>query len=289
MEKKPTRIKRKSQGMEVFKRFCKNPLAVTGAVLFILIYGTCLLAPLIAPYSYEEMIDGAVFAAPSAQHLFGCDRFGRDLFSRMLYGGIYSITMGLVCTVVSSIIGIALGAIAGFFGQIADNIVMRFTDILQAIPGVLLAMVISTVLGPGLVNTMIALSIGGISMNARMLRGLVLQIRSAEFVEAASSINCSKFRIIVKHVIPNTFGPLLVGITMGVGGVIMSSASLSFVGLGVQPPTPEWGALLTEGRNYMTLYPYLLIFPGLAIGLFSLATCFMGDGLRDAMDPRLKK
>ncbi|MBR6090882.1 MAG: ABC transporter permease, partial [Anaerolineaceae bacterium] len=186
-------------------------------------------------------------------------------------------------------LGLVLGAIAGFFGQTADNIVMRLCDVFQAIPGILLSMVISTALGPGVVNTIIALSIAGIPGTARMLRSLILQIRSSDYIEAAASINCSSFRIIFKHILPNTFGPILVGCTMGIGGTIMQAASLSFLGLGIQPPIPEWGALLNEGRNYFTLYPHLLIFPGLAIGLLSFATCVMGDGLRDAMDPRLKK
>ena len=157
------------------------------------------------------------------------------------------------------------------------------------IPGILLAMVISTALGPGVVNTVIALSIAGIPATARMLRGLILQIRNCDYIEAAGSINCSNARIIFKHILPNTFGPILVGCTMGIGGTIMQAASLSFLGLGIQAPIPEWGALLNEGKNYFTLYPYLLIYPGLAIGILSFATCTMGDGLRDAMDPRLKK
>jgi len=283
------KVKKTSQKREIFRRFCHNPLAVTGMVIFGIFIILSLLAPIIAPYDYAAMDGKAVFQAPSMTHLFGTDKFGRDLFSRMLWGGRYSIIMGIAATVIGTFIGIVLGAIAGYFGQVADNIVMRLCDIFQAIPGILLSMIISTVLGPGIGNTILALSIGGLAGNARMLRSLVLQIRGSEYISAASSINCSNIRIIFKHILPNTFGPILVGATMGVGGVIMQAASLSFIGLGVQPPTPEWGALLTEGRDYITLYPYLLIFPGLAIGLLSLSTCIMGDGLRDAMDPRLKK
>ena len=266
----------------------KNPLSVIGMVLFVIFVVLALLAPYICKYDYSAM-STETFRAPSAEHLFGTDKFGRDLFSRILYGGRYSIFMGIAATIIGTVIGLVLGAIAGFFGQTADNVVMRILDIIQAIPGILLAMVISTALGPGVVNTVIALSIAGIPGTARMLRSLILQIRNSDYIEAAGSINCSNARIIFKHILPNTFGPILVGCTMGIGGTIMQAASLSFLGLGIQAPIPEWGALLNEGKNYFTLYPYLLIYPGLAIGLLSFATCTMGDGLRDAMDPRLKK
>lgn len=283
-----TKIKKTSQGLEVFKRFMKNPLSVIGMTIFVIFIVLALLAPYICKYDYAAM-STETFRAPSAEHLFGTDKFGRDLFSRILYGGRYSIFMGIAATIIGTVIGLVLGAIAGFFGQTADNVVMRILDVIQAIPGILLAMVISTALGPGVVNTVIALSIAGIPATARMLRGLILQIRNCDYIEAAGSINCSNIRIIFKHILPNTFGPILVGCTMGIGGTIMQAASLSFLGLGIQAPIPEWGALLNEGKNYFTLYPYLLIYPGLAIGILSFATCTMGDGLRDAMDPRLKK
>ncbi|MCM1037770.1 MAG: ABC transporter permease [Ruminococcus sp.] len=286
---KAGKAKKTNQSLEVFKRFCKNPLAIIGFVIFVIFVFASVFAPVLAKYDYATMYGDLVFQSPSLEHPFGCDRFGRDLFSRVLYGGRYSITLGILGVVLSTLLGMVFGSIAGFFGQTADNIVMRFMDILQAIPGILLSMVIATVLGPGMVNTVIALSVGAIPGTCRMLRGTILQIRSNEYIEAASSINCSKARIIIKHVIPNTFAPVLVGATMGIGGTIMQAASLSFIGLGVQQPTPEWGALLSDGRNYITLYPHLIIFPGLAIGLISLAACLLGDGLRDAMDPKLKK
>jgi len=284
----PVKAKKTSQSLEVFKRFLQNPLSVIGMVLFALFILLSILAPYICKYGYSEFTSD-IFAAPSSEHLFGTDKFGRDLFSRILYGGRYSIFMGIAATILGTGLGLVLGAVAGFFGQVADNIVMRLCDVFQAIPGILLSMVISTALGPGVVNTIIALSIAGIPGTARMLRSLILQIRNSDYIEAAASINCSSSRIIFKHILPNTFGPILVGCTMGIGGTIMQAASLSFLGLGIQPPIPEWGALLNEGRNYFTLHPHLLIFPGLAIGILSFATCVMGDGLRDAMDPRLKK
>lgn len=282
------KAKKTNQSLEVFKRFLQNPLSVIGMTIFVVFILMALLAPYITKYGYSQMTRD-MFQGPSAAHLFGTDKFGRDLFTRIVYGGRYSIFMGIAATILGTGLGLVLGAIAGFFGQTADNIVMRMCDVFQAIPGILLSMVISTALGPGVVNTIIALSIAGIPGTARMLRSLILQIRSSDYIEAAASINCSSVRIIFRHILPNTFGPILVGCTMGIGGTIMQAASLSFLGLGIQPPIPEWGALLNEGRNYFTLYPHLLIFPGLAIGLLSFATCVMGDGLRDAMDPRLKK
>lgn len=288
MENTLVKAKKTNQSLEVFKRFMKNPLSVIGITLFVIFVILALLAPYICKYGYAEMTTD-IFASPSGEHLFGTDKFGRDLFSRILFGGRYSIFMGVAATIIGTFLGLILGAIAGFFGQTADNVVMRLCDIFQAIPGILLSMVISTALGPGVVNTIIALSIAGIPGTARMLRSLILQIRNSDYIEAAGSINCSSTRIIFKHILPNTFGPILVGCTMGIGGTIMQAASLSFLGLGIQPPIPEWGALLNEGRNYFTLYPHLLVYPGLAIGLLSFATCVMGDGLRDAMDPRLKK
>lgn len=283
------RVKKTSQTGEVMKRLFKNKGATICMFVFLAIVLASILAPVIAPYDPTFMDGTAIYAGPSLKHPFGCDKLGRDILSRMLYGGRYSLSLGILGVLLSLLLGMIFGSVAGFFGQTADNIVMRIMDILQAIPGMLLSMVISTVLGPGFVNTIIALSIGGIPMNCRMLRSSILQIRSSEYVEAASSVNCSKIRIIVKHIIPNCFAPLLVGSTMGIGGTIMQAASLSFIGLGVQPPTPEWGAMLSEGRNYVTTHPHLIAFPGIVIGIVSLVVCIWGDGLRDALDPRLKQ
>ena len=283
------KVKKTSQTGEVMKRLFTNKSATICMFIFLAIILATVFAPLLAPYDPTYMDATAIYSGPTKAHLFGCDKLGRDILSRMLYGGRYSLSLGLLGVLLSLVLGMVFGAIAGFFGQVADNIVMRLMDIIQAIHGMLLSMVISTVLGPGFINTIIALSIGGIPMNCRMLRSSILQIRSSEYVEAASSINCSQWRIIVKHIIPNCFAPLLVGSTMGIGGTIMQAASLSFIGLGVQPPTPEWGAMLSEGRNFVTTHPHLIAFPGIAIGLVSLVVCVWGDGLRDAMDPKLKK
>ena len=285
----PAKAKKKNQTVEMFKRFAKNKVALAALIVFVMLFLMALFAPILAPYDYQEMDPRLKFAAPSPQHLLGCDRLGRDLLSRIIMGSRYSLSMGVLGVSISLIMGSMLGSIAGFFGQVADNIVMRLLDVIQAIPGILLSMTISTVLGPGFVNTVIALSIGGIPGNARMLRAQILAIRSAEYVEAADSINCSKARIIAKHILPNAFSPVLVGAAMGFGGTIGQASTLSFVGLGIQPPMPEWGALLSDGRNYVATYPHLLLFPGLFIGLTSLCACLIGDGLRDAIDPKMKK
>lgn len=285
----PVKAKKKNQTIETMKRFSKNKASVVALAIFLVICILAVLAPYIAPYDYTKMDAKAMFASPSWEHPFGCDRLGRDLLSRILIGSRYSLLMGFLGVGISLMIGCVMGSVAGFFGQIADNIVMRFLDILQAIPGILLSMTISTVLGPGFFNTVLALSVGGIPSNARMLRASILAIRGSEYVEAADSINCSKFRIIVKHILPNAFSPVLIGSAMGIGGTIVQAAMLSFVGLGIQPPMAEWGALLSDGRNYVATYPHLLLFPGLMIGIVSLCACLIADGLRDATDPKLKK
>lgn len=285
----PMKAKKTNQTLEVLKRLAKNKVAVSASAVFLLLCLVAIFAPLIVPYDPGAMNAKLMFAKPSLEHPFGCDRLGRDLLSRIIMGSRYSIGMGFLGTAVSLVLASILGSVAGFFGQVADNVVMRFLDIIQAIPSILLAMTISTVLGPGFFNTVLALSIAGIPGNTRMLRAMILAIRNSEYVEAASSINCSKARIIVKHILPNAFAPVLVGAAMGIGGTIVSASMLSFVGLGIQPPSPEWGALLSDGRNYIATYPHLITFPGIMIGIVSLCACLIADGLRDATDPRLKQ
>ena len=226
---------------------------------------------------------------PSAAHWFGTDELGRDIFSRVLYGGRYSITMGLFAVLISQTMGMTLGAIAGYFGGQVDNVMMRVLDIVQSLPAMLLSIVLSAVLGPGYFNTILALSVNGMPGAARMLRAQMMKVRDNEYIEAAQSINCSKVRIIVNHMIPNSFSPNIVQATMGVAHMITMAASLSFIGLGVQPPTPEWGAMLSGARQFIRQCPHMVIFPGLAIAITILALNLMGDGLRDALDPKLKR
>ena len=286
---KKTKAKKNSQFLDVMKRLSKKKAAMISLIIFLIVVVIALLGQRIAPYNATQMDPKASFAAPSPAHPFGCDKYGRDILSRLIVGAGYSLSIGVLGVIVSNVFGMFFGAIAGFFGQKADNIVMRIMDIVQSIPGILLSMIVSTVLGSGYFNTVLALSIGAIPNTSRMLRGCILSIRNMEYVEAAESINCSKWRIIVHQIIPNCFSPILVGATMGIGGTLSQAAALSFIGLGIQPPMAEWGAMLSDGRQYISTHPHMLLFPGLAIAVVIFTLNVLGDGLRDVMDPKLKK
>ena len=287
-EVKGKKAKKKSELMRILRQLAKNKLAVLGLIIMIIEIVLALLAPKIIPYDYTAMDMSVMFAKPSWAHLFGCDDMGRDIFSRVLYGARYSITMGVAAIALATVIGCTIGAVAGYFGGWVDNIVMRALDVVQAIPGMLMMIVISAVLGPGFFNTIFAMAFGYIAGMARMLRAQMLKERNNEYIEAAISINCSRFRIIVSHLIPNCMSPIIVQATMGVAQAITLAAGLSFIGLGIQPPTPEWGAMLSGARQFMRQAPHLVIFPGLAIAITVLSLNLMGDGLRDALDPKLK-
>lgn len=281
--------KKESMWMQVFKRLLTNPSATFGlAVLGILII-LAILAPVITPYTYEEMDLMAINASPSLKHLCGTDSLGRDCLSRLLYGGRFSLGLGIISAVASTAIAIVFGSMAGYFGGAVDNIIMRICDILQSIPGMLLSIIISATLGVGFVNTIIALTVGGIAGGIRMLRGQILGIRKEEYLEAATTVNCSAARIMFRHILPNALSSTIVGVTMGMGNTIMLAASLSYIGLGVQPPDPEWGAMLSSGRDVFRKYPHIMLFPGLFIFITVLCFNLFGDGLRDAMDPKLKR
>lgn len=287
--KQNSRPKKKSEFRRVIKQLSYNRGAMVGLVIFLLELILVLMAPVIAPYDYTAMDPTAIRQAPSLQHWFGCDELGRDILSRVLYGGRFSITMGIFSVLISATIGSIIGCIAGYFGGQVDNIIMRILDVIQSLPGLLLTIVISAVLGAGYLNTILALSVNGIPGQARMLRAQMMKNRGAEYVEASQSINCSKLRIIGVHLFPNSFSPLIVQMTMGVANMILMAASLSFIGLGVQPPQPEWGAMLSGAREFIRSSPHMVIFPGLAIAITILALNLLGDGLRDALDPKLKK
>lgn len=286
---KPERIKKSSEFMRVMKQMSYNKLAMLGLAIFIIELLLVLLSPVLAPYDYKKLDMTAVSQGPSMAHWFGTDDLGRDILSRVLYGGRFSITMGLFSVALSATCGVIIGSIAGYFGGWVDNLIMRFLDVIQSLPGMLLTIVISAVLGAGYFNTILALAVNGIPGQARMLRAQMMKIRDSEYIEAAQSINCSKFRIIVSHLLPNSFSPLIVQASMGVANMITMASGLSFIGLGVQPPTPEWGAMLSYARQYIRDYPHMVIFPGLAIAVTVLALNLLGDGLRDALDPKLKR
>lgn len=285
---KTARPKKQSEFVRVFKELRKNSTAMLGFCILLVEIILVILAPVIAPYDYTAMDIVAAQQGPSAAHWFGTDELGRDIFSRVLYGGRYSISMGVLAVMISTTVGMTIGAIAGYFGGKVDNILMRLLDVIQSLPAMLLSIVLSAVLGPGYFNTILALSVNGMPASARMLRAQMLKVRGNEYIEAAQSINCSKFRIIVRHMIPNSFSPNIVQVTMSIAHMIVMAASLSFIGLGVQPPTPEWGAMLTGARQFIRQCPHMVIFPGLVIAVTVLAVNLMGDGLRDALDPKLK-
>lgn len=282
------KARKNSEFLRVLRQLSKNKAAMVGLVIFVIEVIVAILAPLIAPYDYSMMDMMNCFATPSLAHPFGCDDMGRDIFSRVLIGARYSISSGVLAVGFALVIGMAIGAVAGFFGGWVDNLVMRLLDVIQAIPGMVMMIVISAVLGPGFVNTIIAMAFGSVPGMARMLRAQMLKVRENEYIEAAVSINCSKMRIVMSHLLPNCMSPMIVQATMGVAQTITLCAGLSFIGLGVQPPTPEWGAMLAAARQFIRQAPHLVIFPGVAIAITVLALNLMGDGLRDALDPKLK-
>jgi len=255
-------------------------LIVIGAVL------AALLGPAVAPFDAASQELALRLAGPSLQHWFGLDELGRDILSRVLAGARISLLVGLVVVSISASIGVTVGAIAGYFGGHVDEFLSRVIDILMAFPGLLLAIAMVAVLGPSLVNVVLALSLIGWVGYARLVRGQVLRTRELEFVQAARALGASTPRVLARHVIPTTIPAVTVQATLGMGGAILAEASLSFLGLGVQPPTPSWGTMLNYGRIHLLDAPHLTIFPGLAIAVLVLGFNFLGDGLRDALDPK---
>ena len=280
--------KKKSRLLEVWRQLRKNTLAVVGLFVLVLLIFVAAFAPQLAPYEFEAQNASLSLAPPSAEHLLGNDRLGRDTFSRLIYGTRQSMQLGFFSVALAAAIGIPLGAISGFYGKWVDYVVMRFLDVYQAIPTMLLCLTLSAILGPSLRNTIFALGISMVAGYARIMRASVLTVREKEFIEAAKAIDASGLRIIFKHVLPNAISPLIVQITMGVGTCIMMGASLSFIGLGVQPPTPEWGSMVSEARNFLRQNPELALYPGVCIMISVLSCNLLGDGLRDALDPRQK-
>lgn len=287
----PAIQKKKKEGMwkQTFKRLVRDKVAMIGLIGLLILILLSIFAPVLTKYGPEDMDLLNMNAAPSAEHLMGTDAMGRDYLTRMLYGGRYSITLGIVSAFLAVAVGVILGAISGYYGGWLDNIFMRFCDIIQSIPGVVISIIISLALGTGYVVTIIALAFGGFSHSMRMMRAQVMGVRASEYIDAAKTINCSIPRVIFRHIMPNVISPLLLDFTMKIASMIQFSAGLSVIGMGVQPPTPEWGAMLSAGRDFIRNYPHLVIFPGLFIFAISIFINFFGDGLRDAMDPKLKK
>lgn len=283
------KVSKPSQVKEILKRLRKNKVAMLGGIILAMIVIAAVLAPVIAPYSYEAMDTGHTLEGPSASHLCGTDNLGRDIFSRLLYGARYSLALGFVSVIVSQFFGVILGSVVGYYGGLFEDVVMRILDVIQSIPGTLLTITVATVFGSGFGNTILALAISHIPGSARSTRALVLSVRKNEYLEAAEACNCSDARKIVTHIIPNILSYMIVTMTTATAYTILQATSLSYIGLGVQPPKPEWGALLTSARDYMRDYTYMLIAPCICIALTVLSLNLLGDGLRDAMDPKMKK
>ena len=288
MTKQGKKPKKQTRLHEIWVQLKRNKLAVVSMFVLIALVLVAVLAPVLAPYYYDDQNVANKYAAPSSEHPLGTDKLGRDILSRLIYGTRASLTMGIVAVLIGGIIGIIIGAISGYYGAWVDNLMMRLLDIYQAIPMFLLCVALAAILGPSLRNAIIALGLGIVPGYARIMRASVMTVRETEYIESAKSINCGVFRIITKHIIPNAIGPMIVQLTMGVGSCILSGAALSYIGLGVQPPTPEWGSMISEARAVMRQYPTHAIFPGICIMIAVLACNLLGDGLRDALDPRLK-
>jgi len=281
-------IRRRSMAGEVIDRLVRNKTAMIGLLILLIVVFSCIFANVICPEGYNSNDLPHRYMSPSIKFLFGTDSFGRSMLARVLYGGRNSLLIGFLATCLAAVIGIALGAICGYFGGAADIILMRFLDVLNAIPNLLLAIVISACLGTGKLNTVLAVGISFIPGFAKQVRGPVISLMGSDYIEAARSIDATNTRIIVRHVLPNVLSPLIVQFTLTIALSILCVSSLSFLGLGIQPPEPEWGALLSAGREYLTHYPYLCTFPGLGIALTVFSVNLFGDGLRDAIDPKLK-
>ena len=278
----------KSRTAEVFHQLKKNKLAMAGLVVIVLLLLLAIAAPILMPYEYDYQDSESILILNSKEHLLGTDNLGRDILSRLIYGTRVSLVMGLLVVIVGAVIGIILGGIAGFYGGRTDNYIMRFLDIYQSIPNILLAIALATSLGPGLQSAIIALGVASFPGYARLMRASILQVRGLEYIDAARVISAGDLRILLRHIFPNTFSPMIVYITMYIGASILVAASLSFIGLGAQPPLPEWGAMLSGGRTLMRDHPTLVLYPGIMIMVTVLAFNVFGDGLRDALDPRLK-
>jgi peptide/nickel transport system permease protein len=270
---------------KIWWKFRSRSTTLIGLLILVILYLSCWGAPLLTRYDPVEFNLTDRIQPPSREHLMGTDRYGRDIFSRILYGGRLSMNVGIIAVLLAAAMGVPLGILAGYYGKWTDRVISRYADILLAFPGFLLALTIVFALGPSLPNVMLAVGLSTSPTYIRLVRGTVLQLRQSQFIEAATMIGCTNIRIILRHILPNALSPILIFSALSLAGAILSAAGLSFLGAGVQPPTPEWGALLNEGRFFIQTGWWLTTFPGLAIMLAVLSINLIGDGLRDALDP----
>ena len=291
MSKNNNSLKKRSQIAEVWQRLKRNKMAMLGLAILLMLIFCAIFADQIADYDTKVIAQDISnrFQGPSAEHWFGTDEYGRDIFARIIHGSRISLVVGIISVSVSLIIGARLGAIAGYYGGMVDNIIMRIMDVFLAVPSILLAMTIVAAFGTDLVYVMLAIGVSGVPNYARIVRAAVMGIKDQEFVEASRAIGAGNATIIFREILPNCLAPIIVQATLSVASAILSTASLSFIGLGVQPPEPEWGAMLSSGRDFLRDAVHLTVFPGLAIIVTILSLNLLGDGLRDALDPRLKQ
>ena len=281
--------KKQSQVKEVWRRLKKNKSAILGLFLFTFFLFIAIFGEVLIPYSKSiDVVLKEHMQTPSAQHWFGTDNFGRDMFARCLHSAKYSILIGVVTSFSAAIVGTFLGAVVSYFGGWVDTLIMRIMDVLTAIPTLLLTLVVVATLGANVQNLILAIGIANIPGFCRSARANMMGVSGQEFIEAARAYGASNLRVLVKYIIPNAIGPIIVQTTMAMSGALLSASSMSYLGLGIEPPTPEWGGLLNAGKEFIRKAPYLLYFPGLCIVLASLGINLLGDGLRDALDPKLK-
>lgn len=277
-----------SLALGVLRRLVANRFALAALIFLLLVVVAAIGAPWLAPYKPLDVQPSAALIGPSPAHLLGTDRFGRDIFSRVMYGGQLTLQVAFVSVLISAVIGVSLGLLSGYASGWTDSIIMRLVDVLLAFPGILLALVVVAVLQPGLNSIVVAVGISGIPYFVRVTRASTLAARNEQYVEAARVSGCSPTRIVARHILPNVTAPVLVLITLGAANAVLVGASLSFLGLGVAPPAPEWGAMMNAGRDSFRQAPWLINGPGVVLMLTVLAISTLGDGLRDALDPRLR-
>ena len=273
---------------DFIKRFCRRKVSVVSLAILVAIIAACVLGPVFMqadPLAQDLM---NTYARPSAEHLLGTDNLGRDILVRMIYGGRSSLAISFAGVLSGTFVGVLLGVVAGYYGGVVDTVISRLIDILLAFPGLLLAIVVVAILGAGETNTVIAIAIFSIPTVARMVRGEVLRVRSYDYISMCKVMGESGLAVIVRHVIPNAASQIIVNVTLQLGSAILTTSSLSFLGLGVTPPSPEWGSMLSQARDILRSYPLPAIVPGVAITVVVMCFSLMGDGLRDALDPRLK-
>lgn len=290
VEKKVVEKKvRKKPFIRFMKRIAKNKSALFGAMIIFIFFLLAIIGPFIAPYDPSKPMIANKLLPPNADYWLGTDDKGRDILTRLLYGARISLSVGLVSTILGAFIGISMGIISGYYGKWIDSFIMRFCDILLAFPGILLALAIVSVLGASTTNVIIAVAFFAIPTFARIVRGSTLAIKKLEYIDAIKAMGASDLRIIFFHILPNILSPIIIQSTLYIASAIVTASSLSFLGMGTKPPTPEWGTMLAQGRSYISQAPHITLFPGLAILLVVVGFNLFGDGLRDALDPKTKR